>query len=413
MELKTKYQYSYFIHPYVIDESKYSNYLLRLLKDKHCKLKIFEKEKDLNIYTYFLPSIKDFMFWTFNMDSKKQRAYEDLNDKMKANLLSKYPCTIFEYNLGEDVQGKIGEKNGIFFEVSKMEIICFCTGICFILFKTNLEETNNFSNLLNFNYKFRDINSEFISLKDYENIRLQTNSFKDIKDLSKIIKNITGPNKTAKELNIEDERFLTYSYVCVEQEHWNEVNEFSNVEDEFIKFMNILPNSETSNFDKENISQNTVNLGKYAKLGVTKQGTVLFTSSVNMQNYTKLLFSFETEYLYTYILAIYKKLYLKKLGKEFAKNRYIGSVKDEFVNFTQSVWIQETTNNIDGTNIYNKYRDVLDLEYIYNDIKTKYDIYYKDLNINKNIKINYVIVMVLLAILVFNVIGWITFLYKS
>lgn len=413
MELKTKYQYSYFIHPYVIDENKYSNYLLRLLKDKKCKLKIFEKEKDLNLYTYFLPTIKDFMFWTFNMDSTKQRTYEELNDKMKANLLSKYPCTIFEYNLGEDVQGKIGEKNGIFFEVSKMEIICFNTGICFILIKTNLEETNNFSNLLNFNYKFRDINSEFISLKDYENIRLQTSSFKDIKDLSKIIKNITGTNKAAKELNIEDERFLTYSYVCIEQEHWNELNEFSSIEDEFIKYMNILPNSEMSNFDKSNINQNIVNLGKYAKLGMTKQGTVLFTSSVNMQNYTKLLFSYEREYLYTYILAIYKKIYLKKLGNEFAKSKYIESVRDEFVQFTQNVWIQEITNNIDGTNIYNKYSEIFELQYIYNDIKTKYDIYYKDSNIDKNRKINYLIVIVLLAILAVNIIGFAALVYRN
>ena len=34
MELKTKYQYSYFIHPYVVEESKYSNYMYKLLKDK-------------------------------------------------------------------------------------------------------------------------------------------------------------------------------------------------------------------------------------------------------------------------------------------------------------------------------------------------------------------------------------------
>ena len=408
MELKTKYQYSYFIHPYIIDENKYSNYLFKLIKDKHCKLKIFEKEEDLNIYTYFLPAVKDFMFWTFNMDNIKQRTYEELSDKMKASLLSKYPCTIFEYTLGEDVQGKIGEKNGIFFEVSKMEIICFSTGICFILLRTNLEEENKLSNLLNFNYKFRDINSEFISLKDYENIRLQTNSFKDIKDLSKIIKNITGSNKGAKELNIEDERFLTYSYVCIEQEHWNEMNEFSNIEDEYIKFMNVLPNTENCSFDKNSANSNTVNLGKYAKLGVTKQGTVLFTSGVNMQNYTKLLFSFEREYLYTYILAIYKKLYLRKLGNEFTKSNKVELVKNKFVEFTQNIWIEESTNNIDGTNIYSKCKEVFELDYIYNDIKTKYDIYYKDLNINKTKKANYLIVIILLATLVFNIVNFIT-----
>ena len=53
MELKTKYQYTYFIYPYVIKENKYTRYLLRLLKDKKCRLRIFRREKDLNIYSYF------------------------------------------------------------------------------------------------------------------------------------------------------------------------------------------------------------------------------------------------------------------------------------------------------------------------------------------------------------------------
>ena len=42
----TKYQYTYFIHPYIIDENKYDKYIYKLLKDKKCSYKIFEKEKD-------------------------------------------------------------------------------------------------------------------------------------------------------------------------------------------------------------------------------------------------------------------------------------------------------------------------------------------------------------------------------
>ena len=44
MELKTKYQYTYFVHPYIIDETKYEKYILKLLKDKKCSFKVFEKE---------------------------------------------------------------------------------------------------------------------------------------------------------------------------------------------------------------------------------------------------------------------------------------------------------------------------------------------------------------------------------
>ena len=42
----TKYQYTYFIYPYIIEETKYDKYILKLLKDKKCSYKIFEKEKD-------------------------------------------------------------------------------------------------------------------------------------------------------------------------------------------------------------------------------------------------------------------------------------------------------------------------------------------------------------------------------
>ena len=37
MERKTKYQYTYFIYPYVINENKYEKYLYKLLNNKKCK----------------------------------------------------------------------------------------------------------------------------------------------------------------------------------------------------------------------------------------------------------------------------------------------------------------------------------------------------------------------------------------
>jgi len=54
LELSFKYQYTYFLYPYIIESEKYEKYLLRLLKDKKVTLRIFEKEKDLDIYNYFL-----------------------------------------------------------------------------------------------------------------------------------------------------------------------------------------------------------------------------------------------------------------------------------------------------------------------------------------------------------------------
>ena len=144
MELKTKYQYTYFIYPYIINENKYNKYLFKLLNNKNIRVKFFEKEKDLDMYSYFLPTIRKFMFQDFEFTKEKIKEFEKFSNDMKANLLATYPSISFEYNIGNNVQGKAGTKEGIFFRIQKIEIICFKTGICFLLIKTNLEETNSF-----------------------------------------------------------------------------------------------------------------------------------------------------------------------------------------------------------------------------------------------------------------------------
>lgn len=412
MERKIKYQYSYFIYPYIIDEKIYSKYLLKLLKDKNCKLKIWEKEKDLNMYTYFLPKVRDYLFWSFSYNAEKKRKLEELNTDMKAVLLSKYPCTMFEYTLGKEVQAKVGEANGIFFDIQKIDIVCFKTGICFLLIKTAIESENDFSDVLNFNYKFRDINSGLVSLKNYENIRIQTSSLKDIKELSTVIKNITGPNIDAKEMNLEEERFLTYSYVCLDQINWNKEEDFTNLQDEFIKFSNILPSNYQVNFSEERYKKQVLQPLKYAKIGATKQGCVLLTSNIYPENYTKLPFSYEQEYLYTYLLALYKKIYLKKMNLKFKKTNNFAKAREELLDFTKNIWIQEVTENDIGSMLYEKWKEILELDYLYADIKNKYDMVYKDLNIEKTTKINYLIIIVLAGTLIFNIINFIMLYLK-
>lgn len=412
MERKMKYQYSYFIHPFIIEENKYDNYLLKLLKDKHCQLKLWEKEKDLNIYTYFLPAIKDYLFWSFSLNNQQRKKLEQLNTKMKATLLSKYPCVMFEYTLGKQIQGKIGEENGIFFDIPKIEIICFKTGVCFVVIKTIMEGENQFSDVLDFNYKFRDIHSEVSALKNYENIRLQTSNLKDIKDLSNVIKNITGLNKDAKEMNLEEERFLTYTYACLDQENWNQEKDFHDLQEEFIKFYHILPSKQEMNDTLEEEKENRVEISKYAQMGFTKQGTALITSSIFPENYTKLPFALEQEYLYTYLFSFYKKVYLKKMNLEFKKTKRIDKTRNKLLEFTKTIWVQEITNDEIGCKLDKKWKEILQLEDLYKEIKNKYDIVYKDLNIEKTKKVNLFIIILLLGSLTFNIINFILLFLK-
>ena len=381
MELKTNYQYTYFIHPFIVKENRYQKYLLKLLKDKKCNIKIFKKEKDLKLYKYFLPEIRKFLFSSFDFTPNKLKELEKLPIETQSALLSRYPCTMFEYVLEKDIQGKTGEEKGIFFGIRKLEIICFNTGICFLCIKTNIENTNRFDDLLNFNYKFRDIKQQF-QLSSFDKIRIQTDAFEDVKSFTDFIGQITGANLEAAKYDIDTERFLSYSYACIEQDYWNEYRKFENIEHNFIKFTNIMPASNIASFIKD--ESVTISEWKYAKLGLTKQGITLFSSATEMNNYTILPEEFETQYFYTYILNLYKKIYLKKLGFEFSNSKNVKKARKKFIEFTKKIWIQEITEDEAGTIINHRLNEVLELDSLYLSTKNKYDVLYKDLNIEKN-----------------------------
>lgn len=408
MELKINYQYTHFIHPFIIKDGKYQKYILKMLKNRDFELKVFQKEKDLKMYQYFLPKTREFMFSTFSLGNSKLKKLKELPIETRAAILSKYPCTIFEYIPKKDIQGKIDENKGIFFTIRKIEVICFNTGICFLAVKTNLEDDASFSDILNFNYKFRDINQDETNLDTYDNIRLQTDSFADVETFREFIKNITGSNIDAIKLNIDTERFLTYSYVCIDQGAWNSENEFEKVKGNYIKYANILQADNSRNIETENVS--TFSKWKYAKIGVSKLGIMLFSSSNDMNNYTILPDEYEKQHFYTYILNLYKKIYLKKIEIKFKNSRKVKEVRKEFIEFTKNLWIQEITDDETGTMLNHKIQEKLEIEKIYNEVKTKYDILYKDMNIEKNRKTIITISIILITSLIFNILNFIVLL---
>lgn len=410
MELKINYQYTYFIHPFVVKESKYQKYMLRMLKDKNCFLKRFEREKDLKLYQFFNPKTRDFLFSSFSFTNAKYVKFEELPLETRAGVLAKYPCSIFEYRLEKDIQGKTDSKHGIFFNIQKIEIVCFSTGICFLCIKTNMEDTQSFEDLLNFNYKFRDINQEGNQLNGYDNIRIQTNNFANADDFVEFIHKVTGSPVEAMKLDIDTERFLTYSYVCIDQEAWNHNEQFEGIEHNFVKYANVLPADSVANLKQEDII--SFSKWKYAKMGMTKQGTVLMTSSLDMNNYTILPSEYENAYLYTYILALYKKLYLKKLSLEFKDVSKIKKARKKFISFTKKMWITEVTEDESGTMLYHKLKDVLELDELYYKVKGEYDIYYKELNIEKNRMMTISIAVILVASLIFNILNFMALIGK-
>ncbi len=405
MELKINYQYTYFIHPFVIKQSKYQKYILKLLKDKKCKLKRFEKEKDLKMYKYFTPKTREFLFSNFSFTNTKYEKLNELPLETQSAVLAKYPSIMFEYVINRDIQGKAGEGKGIFFKIRKVEIICFNTGLCFLCMKTNIEDDPTFADVLNFNYKFRDIKQDNGTLNNYDKINIQTDCFSSIDKITDFIKNITGSNIEAIKLDINTERFQTYSYLCIDQAAWNIDNSFEKIEHNFLKFAKILPADNSTNLNEEKIS--SLAKWKYTKMGITKQGITLFASSTDINNYTILPTEFEQQYLYTYIFELYKKIYLKKLIVEFKQTTNISKARSKFINFTKNIWIQEVTEDEIGTMFDQKIRKILGIEELYAEVKNTYDVCYKEMNIEKNKNATVAIGIILTLTLIFNILNFI------
>ena len=411
MEIKTKYQYTYFIYPYIVAEKKFEKYLEKLLNNKNCKLKFFESEKDWDLYTYFLPKVRNYVFSNFEYNKSKINKLKEFDSSMQATLLAKNSCNIFEYNIDKDIQGKTNRKDGIFFSIRKIELICFNTGICFLTIKTTLDEDTTLEDLCNFNYKFKDINSSLSKLKDFENIKIQTDSFKDIQGIPQLIKDITGNPMDARKLNIDTEKFITYSYACIGQESWNDKSKEDILEKEFYRFANVQPADSPVNYNKGELDYE-MQLSKNIKFGFSKTGTVLLTSDINTDNFTKVPHKFENEYLYNYIFELFKKITLNKINREFETENKFKKSKAKFIDFTMKIWIEEITNEETGNMLSERWSEKLGFKEIYSEVKQKYDILYKNANIEKTAKSNKWIAIILAVLVLINFINCLTIMQK-
>lgn len=103
---------------------------------------------------------------------------------------------------------------------------------------------------------------------------------------------------------------------------------------------------------------------------------------------------------------MYQKIYLKKLIVEFKTKLKSKEVRKNFIKFTQNLWIHEITVDETGSIIYGNWKEVLELDNTYFEVKNKYDVLYKELNIEKTAKTNKLIAVILLAALIVNIINF-------
>ena len=387
MEQKIRYQYTYFVMPYAV--SDYEKYILKLVKDKNISLKIFEKEKDLDIYTHFMPGTKEYFFPSFELEKENINALEQMDDRLKASTLSKMSSIHFEYKIEQTMQGKMGEEAGLFFHMTKAEIICFETGICFLLLKTHMDNSESFADLLNFNYKFSDITTT--ELKELEKINLQNSTFENNLEIAKFIENLTGKEKAS-------QRLYVCSYACVDAENWD--NE-ETLKDSYTKQINVLPSTYNAEYGS---TYNDIMQNKNAKLGITKSGMGLYASSVDNYNYTKLPYYYENKYIYTLIIRLYQKEYMNSI---IQNKENIKTLKQRYHIFQNKIFRPEVTKDEIGTQLYKEAENVFELQPLLEQTKEMYELTCQEQTLEKEKKTNQILMALLGVSVILNIVNFI------
>lgn len=240
--------------------------------------------------------------------------------------------------------------------------------------------------MLNFNYKFREIASKKEHKKEYDTIKIQTQKLNNMQNFTEILKEVSGTDIQAKEINIDTDKLITYSYTCLDQTSWNESTDIKMLEKEFEKYMNIKTAGEQT--DDVDLKKQLVYTEKNCYYGFTSNTTMILTNDSNVKNYTKLPFEYENERLYHYIYTLYQKIYLKKLNYELQKTKNFENIKNRFITFTKENCPNEITNNPTGELIEDYYQKGQKLTKTFMQLKNKYDLLYKEYQIKRINKIH-------------------------
>jgi len=229
-----------------------------------------------------------------------------------------------------------------------------------------------------------------------------------MKELSDFIDDIIKVNNNSielKDLDIYNKRFFVYTYSCIDQDNWNVEEDFEKIQSDFLRYSNVLSSNDTLDFNMNEFDKNiqVIEQYKYSRFGFAKNSATLLTSSIDINNYTRLLFDYENEYLYTLIISLYQRVYLKKLETDFRNGKSIDKIRKKITKFTKEVLINEITNSTNGTIFYNKWKEVFEIKEIYNGIKNHYELMYKDLEIEKNNRTNKMISIILVISILLNI----------
>ena len=104
-------------------------------------------------------------------------------------------------------------------------------------------------------------------------------------------------------------------------------------------------------------------------------------------------------------------MFLKRLNSDFKEYEKISKMRVKFINFTKQIWEKEITLDDTGSLYYKTIKKTLELDELYEEIKTKYEVIYKDLNIEKNNSYYSIIIILLIFSLIFNTVNILFLMY--
>ncbi|HEY5562763.1 MAG TPA: hypothetical protein VIK72_13585 [Clostridiaceae bacterium] len=408
MSLKTTYQYSFFVYPFLVTHGRYKDFISKFLKDEQTwDFKLLEDTDELDTHAYFLPYVKKFLFPTLYWSKEYKDRYKSLKIEKKIDIISSLTCTKFDYKLKSDSKNYKLNKKGISFNINNIELICFDAGICFLILKTKLNgDIINSGDILDFNYKFRTINPRYQRKKKTEGIFVLNDEFSEVEDLSSFIDNLLYGYEDLEAENIYFDRLFTYAYMCLDKSEWNEERELNEIINEFYKFQYVLPNSFDSTFDQDfkGMKDNTYSRWKYSIYGFSRESGVVFASDKENFNIEKLPLYYESMYFYVFLLAFYQRIALILFSQELMNSgrNKIDDLKERFTKFTHFSWFSQITNSEQGMDIWKKWQKAFDLPELFDEVQKEYSEFYDYTVAKGQEKINSLLIVIYIISLIFS-----------
>lgn len=402
MSLEAKYQYTHFIYPFVIEGKNYVPFIKSILKNsEQWTLKIDEYKSDENLYNFFLPYIRKFLFPTLFLKNSSIKKIKRLEINKKASILSKMSCISFNYNLSNIKLGNVSGRryDAINFDISDVKLICFENKICFLDIKAQVEEDSEdieFSKILDFNHAFRLLTPKN-NTYDKNKIKIKGKNIDSTENIIAFINSVIAEFESKDIEKIYYDKMFTYSYVCVDQKYWSNDQDFENIGDDFLKFQYVMDGKNTTQFNKSNDYLNSAlyHRWKYSIFGFSGESGVVMVSDKDEFNITRMPYDFEKIYINMLYLALYQRISLINFSQYLLRfdKTMIAKLNTKLTEFTHSSWFNQITNSEHGSDIWLKWQQAFRLDQLYDEVHREYMEYYELIKASNESQINFIFII--------------------